>query len=79
MLPGDEAFKQRFATSSRATRTILLAPRGHQAHINAAAVDRLRRAWRFCRATQGPARQLAGRLGVSQLRTQSGSRRGPHT
>ena len=67
MLRGDEAFKQRFATSSRATRTILLAPRGHQAHINAAAVDRLRRAWRTLPAQpRARARRLAGRLGVSR-------------
>ncbi len=67
MLRGDEAFKRRFATSSRATRTILLAPRGHQAHINAAAVDRLRRAWRTLPAQpRARARRLAGRLGVSR-------------
>jgi CelD/BcsL family acetyltransferase involved in cellulose biosynthesis len=66
MLLGDEAFKRRFATSSRAVRTILLAPRGHQAHINAAAVDRLRRAWRTLPARpRARARRLAGRLGVS--------------
>ncbi|HEY6771847.1 MAG TPA: GNAT family N-acetyltransferase [Solirubrobacterales bacterium] len=65
MLRGDEAFKRRFATSSRAVRTILLAPRGHQAHINAAAVDRLRRAWRTLPARpRARARRLAGRLGV---------------
>jgi CelD/BcsL family acetyltransferase involved in cellulose biosynthesis len=67
MLRGDEAFKRRFATSSRAVRTILLAPRGHQAHINAAAVDRLRRAWRTLPAQpRARARRLAGRLGVSR-------------
>jgi len=66
MLRGDEAFKRRFATSSRAVRTILLAPRGHQAHLNAAAVDRLRRAWRTLPARpRARARRLAGRLGVS--------------
>jgi CelD/BcsL family acetyltransferase involved in cellulose biosynthesis len=67
MLRGDEAFKRRFATSSRTVRTILLAPRGHQAHINAAAVDRLRRAWRVLPARpRARARRLAGRLGVSR-------------
>jgi len=67
MLRGDEAFKRRFATSSRTVRTILLAPRGHQAHINAAAVDRLRRAWRTLPARpRARARRLAGRLGVSR-------------
>jgi CelD/BcsL family acetyltransferase involved in cellulose biosynthesis len=67
MLRGDEAFKRRFATSSRAVRTILLAPRGHQAHINAAAVDRLRRAWRTLPAQpRARARRLAGLLGVSR-------------
>jgi CelD/BcsL family acetyltransferase involved in cellulose biosynthesis len=67
MLLGDEAFKRRFATSSRAARTVLLAPRGHQAHINAAAVDRLRRAWRTLPAQpRARARRIAGRLGVSR-------------
>lgn len=66
MLRGDEAFKRRFATSSRAVRSILLAPRGHQVHINAAALDRLRRAWRTLPAApRARARRLAGRLGVS--------------
>jgi CelD/BcsL family acetyltransferase involved in cellulose biosynthesis len=66
MLRGDEAFKRRFATSSRAVRSILLAPRGGHAHINAAAMDRLRRAWRTMPAApKARARRLAGRLGVS--------------
>jgi CelD/BcsL family acetyltransferase involved in cellulose biosynthesis len=66
MLRGDEAFKRRFATSSRAVRSILLAPRGHPVHINAAAVDRVRRAWRTLPAApRARARRLAGRLGVS--------------
>ncbi len=66
MLRGDEAFKRRFATSSRAVRSVLLAPRGHQVHINAAALDRLRRAWRTLPAApRARARRLAGRLGVS--------------
>ena len=66
MLRGDEAFKRRFATPSRAVRSILLAPRGHHAHINAAAMDRLRRAWRTMHAApRARARRLAGRLGVS--------------
>jgi CelD/BcsL family acetyltransferase involved in cellulose biosynthesis len=67
MLRGDEAFKRRFASSSRPVRTVLLAPRGHQAHINAAAVDRLRRAWRTLPARpRAQARRLAGRLGASR-------------
>jgi CelD/BcsL family acetyltransferase involved in cellulose biosynthesis len=65
MLMGDEAFKRRFATSSRTVRTILLAPRGHQVHINAAAVVRLRRVWRTLPSRpRAQARRLAGRLGV---------------
>ena len=67
MLRGDEAFKRRFATSSRAVRTILLAPRGNPAHINAAAVDRLRRAWRTLPARpRAGARRLASRLGAGR-------------
>lgn len=67
MLRGDEAFKRRFASSSREVRTILLAPRGQQAHLNAAAVDRLRRAWRTLPARpRARARRLAGRLGASR-------------
>jgi CelD/BcsL family acetyltransferase involved in cellulose biosynthesis len=67
MLLGDEAFKRRFANSSRAARTILLAPRGHQVHINAAAVVRLRRAWRTLPSRpRAQARRLAGRLGVGR-------------
>jgi CelD/BcsL family acetyltransferase involved in cellulose biosynthesis len=67
MLRGDEAFKRRFATSSRTVRTILLAPRGNQAHINAAAVDRLRRAWRTLPARpRARARRLASRLGAGR-------------
>jgi CelD/BcsL family acetyltransferase involved in cellulose biosynthesis len=65
MLLGDEAFKRRFATSSRTVRTVLLAPRGHQAHISAAAGVRLRRAWRTLPSRpRAQARRLAGRLGV---------------
>jgi CelD/BcsL family acetyltransferase involved in cellulose biosynthesis len=65
MLRGDDAFKRRFATSSRTTRTILLAPRGHQAHISAAAGVRLRRAWHTLPSRpRAQARRLAGRLGV---------------
>jgi CelD/BcsL family acetyltransferase involved in cellulose biosynthesis len=65
MLLGDEVFKRRFATSSRTVRTILLAPRGHQAHISAAAGVRLRRAWRTLPSRpRAQARRLAGRLGV---------------
>ena len=65
MLRGDEAFKRRFATSSRTVRTLLLAPRGHQVHINAAAVVRLRRAWHTLPSRpRAQARRLAGRLGV---------------
>ncbi|HEY7267378.1 MAG TPA: GNAT family N-acetyltransferase [Solirubrobacterales bacterium] len=65
LLRGDEAFKRRFATSARTTRTVLLAPRGHQAHINAAAVVRLRRAWRTLPSRpRAQARRLASRLGV---------------
>jgi CelD/BcsL family acetyltransferase involved in cellulose biosynthesis len=65
MLRGDETFKRRFATSSRTVRTVLLAPRGHQAHISAAAGVRLRRAWRTLPARpRAEARRLAGRLGA---------------
>jgi CelD/BcsL family acetyltransferase involved in cellulose biosynthesis len=65
LLRGDEAFKRRFATSSRTARTVLLAPRGHQAHINAAAAARLRRAWRTLPSRpRARARRLASRLGV---------------
>jgi CelD/BcsL family acetyltransferase involved in cellulose biosynthesis len=65
MLRGDESFKRRFATSSRLVRTILLAPRGNQAHLNAAAVARLRRAWQTLPSRpRAQARRLAGRLGV---------------
>jgi CelD/BcsL family acetyltransferase involved in cellulose biosynthesis len=65
MLRGDDAFKRRFATSSRTTRTILLAPRGHPAHISAAAGVRLRRAWHTLPSRpRAQARRLAGRLGV---------------
>jgi CelD/BcsL family acetyltransferase involved in cellulose biosynthesis len=67
MLMGDEGFKRRFATSSRTVRTILLAPRGHQVHINAAAAARLRRAWRTLPSRpRAQARRLAGRLGVGR-------------
>jgi CelD/BcsL family acetyltransferase involved in cellulose biosynthesis len=65
MLLGDEAFKRRFATSSRTVCTVVLAPRGQRAHISAAAGARLRRAWRML--PSGPraqARRLAARLGV---------------
>ncbi len=65
MLLGDEAFKRRFATSSRRVRTVVLAPRGHPAHLSAAAGVRLRRAWRRLPSRpRAQARQLAGRLGV---------------
>jgi CelD/BcsL family acetyltransferase involved in cellulose biosynthesis len=65
MLLGNEAFKRRFSTSSRRVHTVLLARRGHPAHIGAAAGVRVRRAWR--RLPSRPrthARRLAGRLGV---------------
>ena len=59
MLLGDEPFKRRFATSSRRVHTVLLAPRGHPAHLSAAAGVRLRRAWRRLPLTpQAQARQL---------------------
>jgi len=65
MLRGDEAFKRRFATSSRTVCTILVAPRGHQAHISAAAGVGFRRAWRTLPSRpRAQARRLAGRLGV---------------
>ncbi len=65
MLLGEEAFKRRFATSSRSVRTVVLAPRGHPAHISAAAGARLRRAWRRLPSRpRARARWLAGRLGV---------------
>jgi CelD/BcsL family acetyltransferase involved in cellulose biosynthesis len=67
MLRGDEAFKRRFATSFRTVRSILLAPRGHQVHLNAAAVARLRRVWRTLPSRpRARARRLAGRLGVAR-------------
>jgi CelD/BcsL family acetyltransferase involved in cellulose biosynthesis len=67
MLRGDEAFKRRFATSSRPVRTVLLAPRGQQAHISAAAQVGLKRAWRTLPGRpRAQARRLAGRLGVSR-------------
>jgi CelD/BcsL family acetyltransferase involved in cellulose biosynthesis len=65
MLLGEEPFKRRFATSSRRVCTVVLAPRGHPAHISAAAGVRLRRAWR--RLPSGPrarARRLVDRFGV---------------
>jgi CelD/BcsL family acetyltransferase involved in cellulose biosynthesis len=65
MLLGDEAFKRRFATSSRTVCTVVIAPRGQRAHISAAAGARLRRAWR--RLPRGPrarVKRLATRLGV---------------
>jgi CelD/BcsL family acetyltransferase involved in cellulose biosynthesis len=65
MLLGEEPFKRRFATSSRSVCTVILAPRGHLAHISAVAGVRLRRAWR--RLPSGPrasARRLATRLGL---------------
>jgi CelD/BcsL family acetyltransferase involved in cellulose biosynthesis len=65
MLLGEEGFKSRFATSSRRVRTVFLAPRGHPAHISAAAGVRLRRAWRRLPARpRARARRLAGRLGL---------------
>jgi CelD/BcsL family acetyltransferase involved in cellulose biosynthesis len=67
MLLGEEGFKSRFATSSRSVCTVFLAPRGHPAHIGAAAGAGLRRAWR--RLPAGPragARRLTGRLGVGR-------------
>jgi CelD/BcsL family acetyltransferase involved in cellulose biosynthesis len=67
MLRGDEAFKRRFATSSRTVRTLLLAPRGQQTHISAAARVRLQRAWRTLPSRpRAHARRLAGRLGVGR-------------
>ena len=67
MLRGDEAFKRRFATSFRTVRSILLAPRGHQVHLNAAAVARLRRVWRTLPSRpRAQARRLASRLGVAR-------------
>jgi CelD/BcsL family acetyltransferase involved in cellulose biosynthesis len=67
MLRGDEAFKRRFATSSRAVRTVLLAPRGHQAHISAAARVGLKRAWRTLPGRpRAQARRLAARLRVAR-------------
>ena len=67
MLRGDEAFKRRFATSSRTVRTLLLAPRGQQAHISAAARVRLQRAWRTLPSRpRAQARRLADRLGVGR-------------
>jgi CelD/BcsL family acetyltransferase involved in cellulose biosynthesis len=69
MLRGDEAFKRRFATSFRTVRNLVLAPRGHQAHISAAAGVRLRRAWQSLPSRpRAQARRLAGRLGMP-LRT----------
>jgi CelD/BcsL family acetyltransferase involved in cellulose biosynthesis len=65
MLLGDEAYKSRFATSSRRVCTVVLAPRGHPAHIRAAAGVRLHRAWqKLPSRPRASARRLAGRLGV---------------
>lgn len=65
MLLGDEAFKRRFATSSRRVRTVVLAPRGHPAHVSAAAGVHLRRAWRSLPSRpRARARRLTGRLGL---------------
>ena len=65
MLRGDEAFKRRFANSSRTVRNLVLAPRGHQAHMSAAAGVRLRRAWRSLPSRpRAHARRLVSRLGV---------------
>jgi CelD/BcsL family acetyltransferase involved in cellulose biosynthesis len=65
MLLGEEAFKRRFATSSRRVCSVLLAPRGHPAHIGAAAGASLRRAWgRLPAGPRARMRRLAGRLGV---------------
>lgn len=64
MLLGEEAFKRRFATSSREVCTVLLAPRWHPAHVRAAVGVGVHRAWR--RLPSGPrarARRLAARLG----------------
>jgi CelD/BcsL family acetyltransferase involved in cellulose biosynthesis len=65
MLLGEEPFKRRFTTSERRVCTVFLAPRGHRAHLAAAAGARLRRGWRML--PSGPrarARRLAARLGV---------------
>lgn len=67
MLLGEEAFKRRFASSSRRVHSVLLVPRGHPAHIGAVAGVRLRRAWQ--RLPPGPrarARRFAGRFGVGR-------------
>jgi CelD/BcsL family acetyltransferase involved in cellulose biosynthesis len=65
MLLGEEAFKRRFATSSRRVCSVLLAPRGRPAHISAAAGVRLRRAWRRLPSRpRARARRVAGRLGL---------------
>lgn len=67
MLLGEEAFKSRFATSSRAVQTVFLARRGHPSHISSAAGVRLRRTWRRVPARpRARARWLAGRLGVGR-------------
>jgi CelD/BcsL family acetyltransferase involved in cellulose biosynthesis len=65
MLLGEEAFKRRFATSSRRVCSVLLAPRGRPAHIGAAAGVRLRRAWRRLPSRpRARARRVADRLGL---------------
>jgi CelD/BcsL family acetyltransferase involved in cellulose biosynthesis len=65
MLLGEEPFKRRFATSSREVRTVLLAPRGHPAHVRAAVGVRLHRAWRKLPSEpRARARRLAARLGL---------------
>jgi CelD/BcsL family acetyltransferase involved in cellulose biosynthesis len=64
MLLGDEAFKRRFATSSRRVRSLLLVPRGRPAHIGAAAAARVRRSWRRLPSRpRAGIKRLAGRLG----------------